>query len=148
MPTAAKLFAAVFFAIVAGLTAHIYALGLPEGQTAGRLREVSAVVGLLCGWLVMGPAAHRAGRRIDAMGAGIRTSVIMVLFVLLIFACVEVMERAFMGRYKTPLDAVLAVFDHALRMAPPIGQPESLATLLLGGLLGGAFAHWAAKRWN
>lgn len=148
MPTAAKLFAAVFFAFAAFFAAHLYTISLPEGRGAGVLREVSAVVGVLCGWFIMGPVAHRSVRRIDAMGAGIRTSFTIVIFVVLIFACVEVFDRAIKGRYQTPMDAVLGVFENGLAMIQAAIRPDVLAVLLLGGLFGGALAHWAGKRWN
>ena len=148
MPTAAKLFAAAVIAIVAAVAAHLYALDLPEGRPAGLLREVSALVGVACGWMIMGAAAHRSRSRVDAMGTGIRTSVTIVVLVVLIFAIAEMMGRAFKGRYKTPLDAILGVFEQALLLVPPLAQPDILGVLLLGGLIGGAVAHWAGQRWN
>jgi len=148
MPTAAKLVAAIAFACIAFLAAHLYALGLSQGRTAGVLREVSAGIGLLCGWWIMGPAATRARGRVDAMGSGIRTSLTIVIFVVLIFACVDMLSRAMKGRYDTPLDALLGVFEQAFVLAPPLAQPEILSVLLLGGLLGGAVAYWAGQRWS
>ncbi|TGD63263.1 TrgA family protein [Tabrizicola sp. WMC-M-20] len=148
MPTAAKLFAAIAFALVAAVAAHFYALDLPEGRSAGLLREVSALVGAACGWVIMGRAAHRSRSRVDAMGTGIRTSLTIVVVVMVIFAIVDVLGRAMKGRYKTPLDAILGVFEQAMVLAPPLAQPDTLGVLLLGGLIGGAVAHWAGQRWN
>lgn len=148
MPTAAKLVAAIVFALIAFLAAHIYVVALPGGQPGGILREVSGGVGLLCGWFVMGPAAERARGRVDAMGGGIRTSLTIVVLVVLIFSCADMLDRAIKGRYKTPLDAVLGVFEQALVLAPPLAQPDILGVLLLGGLFGGAVAHWAGRRWS
>ncbi|MFN4128922.1 MAG: TrgA family protein [Paracoccaceae bacterium] len=147
MPTAAKLFAAIAFALVAVIAAQLYALSMPEGRPTGMLYAVSVGVGLLCGWRVMGPAAKRARGRVDAMGSGFRTSVTIVVLVVLIFACADMLDRAMKGRYKTPLDAVLGVFEQALALAPPLAQPDLIGVLLLGGLLGGAVAHWAGQRW-
>ncbi|WP_103332945.1 TrgA family protein [Pseudotabrizicola formosa] len=148
MPTAAKLFAALAFALVAAVAAHFYALDLPEGRSAGVLREVSALVGAVCGWIIMGRAAHRRPSRVEAMGTGIRTSLTIVVLVVLIFAIADMLERAIKGRYKTPLDAVLGVFEQAMVLAPPLAQPDILGVLLLGGLIGGALAHWAGRRWT
>ncbi|MFN7224103.1 MAG: TrgA family protein [Paracoccaceae bacterium] len=148
MPTAAKLVSAIIFAFVAFLAAHLYGLSIPGGRPVGVVREVSAVVGVLCGWFIMGPFAHRARGRVEAMGTGIRTSFTMVVCVLLIFACVEVLDRAIKGRYDNPLDALLGVFERAFVLAPPLARPDILGVLLLGGLLGGALAHWTSQRWN
>ncbi|MDP2082860.1 MAG: TrgA family protein [Pseudotabrizicola sp.] len=147
MPTAAKLVAAIIFGFVAFLAAHLYALSLPDPRQSGVLREVSAVVGVLCGWFVMGPFVMRSRRPVDAMGAGVRTSLTILIGVVLIFATVEMLDRAMKGRFKTPLDAILAIFEHSLRLATPIAQPEILGVLLLGGLAGGAVTYWAGRRW-
>lgn len=147
MPTAAKLVSAIAFAIVAYVSAHFYALGLPSTASTGALREVSAVVGVLCGWFVMGGFANRKRGLIECTGAGIRTSVLIVLSVIVIFACLDMIDRALKGRYKTPLDAFLGVFEQALALAPPLARPDVLIALLLGGVIGGALAHWAGQRW-
>jgi len=147
MPTAAKLVAAIAFGFVAFLAAHLYALSVPNGRPVGVLREVSAVVGVLCGWFVMGPFAHRARGSVEAMGTGIRTSLTIVVWVVLIFACADMLDRAVKGRYDTPLDALLGVFEQALVLLPNLAKPDVLGVLLLGGLFAGALAQWAGKRW-
>lgn len=148
MPTAAKLVSAIVFACVAFLAATFYANAIPGGAPPGILPETSAVVGVMCGWFIMGQRAHRTHSRIEAMGTGIRTSFTIVVFVVLIFACIEMMDRAFKGRYDTPMEAILGIFEQAIALAPPLAQPNVLAVLLLGGLFGGAAAHWAGQRWT
>lgn len=148
MPTAAKLVSAIAFACIAFLAAHLYGQAMPGGRPAGVLRETSAVIGVLCGWFIMGASAPRARGRIEAMGTGIRTSFTMVVFVVLIFACVDALDRAMKGRYDSPLDAFLGVLEQALVLAPPVAAPGVLGVLLLGGLFGGALAHWAGQRWS
>jgi hypothetical protein len=54
MPTAPKLFSAVFFALVAALAAHVFIPVLPEGTQTKMFRELSAVIGFFCGWFIMG----------------------------------------------------------------------------------------------
>ncbi|MFN3722084.1 MAG: TrgA family protein [Paracoccaceae bacterium] len=147
MPTAAKLVAGLVFGFVAFVAAHLYALSLPDGATSGVLRQVSAVVGVLCGWFVMGPFAKRARGQIDAMGAGVRTSLTMLIVVVLTFAIVEMLDRAIKGRFKTPMDAVLSIFEQGLRLIGSVAQPDILAVLLLGGLVGGSVSRWAGRRW-
>ncbi|NEX45523.1 TrgA family protein [Pseudotabrizicola algicola] len=147
MPTAAKLFAAIAFALVSAVTAHFYVLSLPESRPVGALYLVSVAVGIICGWLIMGPAAKRARGRVDAMGSGVRTALTIAVVVVLIFACADMLDRALKGRYKTPLDALLGVFEQALVLAPPLARPDIIGVMLLGGLLSGAVAHWAGRRW-
>ena len=148
MPTAAKLFSAFAFAAVAYLAAHLYALGLPDGRPAGYLREVSALVGLFCGWWIMGPMATKGRGRIEAMGTGVRTSFTIALMVLFIFATSDMLGRSVKGRYDTPMDAVLGIFELMLLLAPPLFTADILGVLLLGGLIGGAIAQWAGRTWK
>jgi hypothetical protein len=147
MPTAAKLFAAIAFALVSAITAHFYVLSLPESRPVGTLYAVSIAVGVICGWMVMGPAAKRARGRVDAMGSGVRTALTILVVVVLIFACADMLDRAMKGRYKTPLDALLGVFEQALVLLPSLARPDIIGTMLLGGLLGGALSYGAGRRW-
>lgn len=148
MPTAAKLVAALAFAFVAALAAHVYWRGLPDGTPAGLMREICGLIGLVCGWWIMGPMAQRARGRIEAMGTGIRTSLTIAPAAVFLLSTVEMLERAMKGRYKTPLDAALGVFERALVLGRPVFQPDVLGVLLLGGLLGGALSYWAGRRWS
>ncbi len=148
MPTAAKLFSAIMFAGVAYLSAHLYALNLPGGRPPGWLREMSGLIGLICGWWIMGSFASRPAGRIEAMGTGIRTAFTSALLVLIMFAFVEMLSRSMKGRYDSPTEAVLAVFDLILNLGRNMMTGEILGVLILGGILGGAVAHWAGRTWR
>jgi hypothetical protein len=148
MPTAAKLFSAIVFAGVAWLAAQLYAQALPDGRPAGLLREISALVGVVCGWFIMGRFARRGRGRVESMGTGVRTSLSIVVSLVLLFAVREMLQRSVKGRYDSPMDAVLGIFEQALILGGSVFQLEVLAVLLLGGLFGGAVAHWAAENWN
>ena len=148
MPTAAKLFSAITFAFVAYLAAHLYAEGMPDGRPVGWLREISALIGLICGWWIMGSFASRPNGRIEAMATGVRTSFTIVVLVLITFAIVEMLGQSMSGRYDGPMEAVLSVFELALRMGQRMVTPEIISVLLLGGLFGGAVGHWAGRNWR
>lgn len=148
MPTAAKLFSAIMFAAVAFLAASLYVQNLPEGRPTGVLREVSTVIGLICGWTIMGNFASRPHGRVEAMGTGIRTSFTMTLVVLFMFGFGEMLARSMKGRYDDPMEAVLAMFDLMLSFGHQMLTPEIIGVLLLGGILGGAVAHWAGRTWR
>lgn len=148
MPTAAKLFSAIVFAGVAWLAALLYSQTMPDGRPAGLIKEISALVGVFCGWFVMGRFARRGRGRIESMGAGVRTSLAIVVALVLLFAVREMLQRSVDGRYDTPMDALLGVFERALVLGNSVIQLEVISVLLLGGLFGGAVAHWAAENWN
>lgn len=148
MPTAAKLVAAMIFAIIAYLAADQYAYVVPEGRPAGSLREVSALFGLMTGWFVMGNFLMKRRGSVEAMGTGMRCSVTMTFAVLVVYSVWEMFSRALDGRYKGLQDALLDVVARALAFGTPIFTPGVLGVLLLGGLFGGALAKFAADRWK
>jgi Na+-translocating ferredoxin:NAD+ oxidoreductase RnfE subunit len=148
MPTAAKLFSAIVFAGVAWIAALFYAQAMPLSQQVGVFKEICAMAGVFCGWFVMGRFAKRGRSRVESMGAGVRTSLALVVGLVLIFAIREMLERAVDGRYKNPMDALLGVFERMLVLGNSVLQVEVLIVLLFGGLFGGAVAHWAAENWN
>lgn len=148
MPTAAKLVSAIVFAVIALAAAHLYARSSGTVVSTGLLREVSATVGALSGWFIMGPQAQRVRGRVEAMGTGVRTSLTIAAVVILIFAVLEMLDRAIKGRYDDPLEAALGVFERALVLAPTLVRADVLSVLLLGGLFGGALAHWVSRRWT
>ena len=146
MPTAAKLVAAVAFALLGVISALVYIPGLPEGAQIGWLREGSAVIGLLCGWFVMGRLTGR--RYAESMSTGVRTSVTVVFWVLLVFSIYVMVQRSTKMLYDGPMEAVLAVFDLMLGYGRLMLTKELIGTVLLGGLFGGAVSEFAGRRWS
>lgn len=148
MPTAAKLVAAIIFAVVAWLAADQYAPLMPDGRPAGVLREVSAIIGVMCGWTVLGGFLMKPRGRIEAMGTGVRTSITITVIVLVIFSVWDMLYRSIQGRYDGPMEAVLDIFGRAVVLGQPMFNPGVVSVLLLGGLIGGAAAHWAGSKWK
>jgi hypothetical protein len=146
MPTAAKLFAAFSFAIVAFFTAEVVKPHMPEGTQFGLFSVVSAVIGAFCGWKVMGPAAGNG--YIESANGGLKTSLIMTLFALFIFSTEEMLVLAFRRTYKSPMEAVVGIVQLAIEFVQTIFVLDVLTVLLLGGALAGCFVEWAARRWR
>jgi len=146
MPTAAKLVAAVMFAAVGFLAAQAFVPSLPEGTQIGFLREICAVLGLIIGWLVMGRLVGKG--YVEAVGFGIRTSVTVLFWAVLGFSIYEMILRSTKMMYDGPMEALLGVFDLVIYYGKMMGSPEFIATLLIGGVLGGIAAEWAGRRWS
>ena len=146
MPTASKLVAAVVFAIVAAIAAHLFIPALPEGTLVKGFREASAAVGFICGWRVMGTLTGRGYR--EAAGSGIRTSVTILFWVLLGFSIYEMVQRSTKMLYDGPMEALVGVFDLMLGYGKLLAQPATPVALLVGGIIGGWMAEWAGRRWS
>lgn len=146
MPTAAKFFAALAFAIVAFFTAEVFKGHMPEGTQFGYFSLVSALIGLVCGWKVMGPEAGRGNWM--ALSSGLKTALFMALVALFIFSTYEMVLRAFLPAYDGPMEAVIGIFDLAVEFFVTFLAWDVLIVLFVGGGLAGLMSEWAARRWS
>ncbi|MCB6176676.1 TrgA family protein [Rhodobacter sp. Har01] len=147
MPTAAKLVAALCFAAVGWLAANAHVPALGSNASVGAFREMTALIGLLIGWRVMG---NRVGKGMaEAVGSGLLTSMLLVFFALLLFSGYLMIDRSLTSQpYDGPMDAVLGVFELMMEQGRKMLTVGVLGVLILGGMLGGAAAEWARARWR
>lgn len=146
MPTTAKLVAAVLFALIGWLAANAHVPALGENAAIGWFREITALIGLLVGWRVMGSLVGQGYA--DAVGAGLRSSVTLVFFALLLFSIWLMFGQTQKMAYDGPMEAVLGVFDFMLQQGRKMLVPGVLGVLVIGGALAGVLTEWAARRWR
>lgn len=146
MPTAAKLAAAILFALVAFVAAHAVMSLMPAGMLFGVFDLICAAIGALVGWRVMGV---RVGRGMSvAAGAGIATSFVIVFWALFVFATDAMIRNSVRLRYDGPFDAIVGAFGIAADYAVVVAQPVVLAVLLVGGALSGVAVEWVSRHWR
>ena len=146
MPTAAKLFAALAFAAVAFFTAEVFKPHMDEGTQFGAFAPISALIGLVCGWRILGPEAGR-GMWASA-NAGFKAAVITAVLALLIFSTEEMIVLAFRRSYDGPMEAVIGIIKLAVDFIQKMFVPDVLIVLFGGGALAGCLSEWAARRWR
>jgi hypothetical protein len=146
MPTISRLIAAVIFAATSFFAGEAFKLGMPEGVQYGQYSLMNVAIGLCCGWIVMGGLTGRGYRA--AAGYGIRTSVTITAWALLVFCIVLMVRKAFKKRYDSPMEAITDIFALALEHGAIALTPEVIVTLAVGGVLGGLSAEWAKQRWS
>lgn len=146
MPTAAKLAAAVFFAVLGYLTAELIKPLMPEGMQFGYFSVACAAIGAATGWRVMGVLVGRTWRA--AIESGLRTMVTMVFWSVLLLAIYDMVQQSMKLRYDGPVEAIQAVFEISLEYLKVMINAAVIATLLAGGVLGGLFTEWASRRWR
>jgi len=145
MPTAAKLVAALCFALTGFLAAEAVKRQIPEGTDFGPFSLVIAGLGLIAGWRVMGRLAGKGW--IASVGYGLRTSVTVAFAGLVIYAIERMIQRALDMLYKGPVEAVLGVFEQMVTLGAYVLRQEVLVVLAVGAVFGGIAAEWAARRW-
>lgn len=146
MPTISRLIAAVIFAATAFLAGEAYKLGMTPDVQYGQFSIINVVIGLVCGWMVMGRLTGKGYKA--AIGSGLRTSVTVTVWALLIFSIVLMVRKAFKKRYDSPMEAITDIFTLALEQGQLVFTPEVLSALVIGGVLGGIAAEWAKRRWD
>lgn len=146
MPTASRLVAALWFAAMGWLAANAHIPALGPSVAFGYFREITAVIGLLCGWQIIGNA--RDGSYVDGISTGLKTAIVIAFFTLLLFSGWAMIRNSMRGRYDGPLDAVLATFDLMLENLLTMGSIGVLGVMIIGGFLGGVFSYAAARRWR
>ncbi|MFC2969055.1 TrgA family protein [Acidimangrovimonas pyrenivorans] len=145
MPTAAKLIAAIAFALVAYSGAEAFKPAMPPDTQFGYFSYVCAGIGLLCGWQLMGDLVGRSYR--FAIAAGLRTSATIVFFALLLFSARQMVLRSMKMRYHGPVDALQAMFGLAVDYGRMMLTPDVLIALLVGGAFAGLLTEWVSRRW-
>jgi hypothetical protein len=146
MPTAAKLVSAVLFALVAAYAAHIFIPILPEGTQTGWLRQVSAAIGFLVGWQVMGRNVGKAYA--ESAATGLRASITALFLTLLAFSVYTMILRSTKMLYDGPMEAILGVFDLMIYYGKMMGDRTFLGVLAVGGMISGLIAEFVGRRWK
>lgn len=150
MPTGARLISAIFFGFLTYIATHIvhaaFEADVGYDLDFGRFKEITAVIGLLTGWIVQG---NRAGEgRNFAIQGGILTSFLIVFWSLTLWSLVEMIQESMKMKYRGATQALVDTFRIALDYAATFGNLTFIATMVIGGILGGMLAEWAASRYR
>ncbi len=146
MPTASKLVAAVAYALLGFLAAQTFIKYLPEGTPLGYFCEITAAIGFIVGWLVMGKLTRKGYR--EAINSGLVTALILVFWALLAFSLYFMLRKSMRMMYDGPMEAVLGIFQLMFDYGKMLVQPDMLGVILMGGIVAGMVTEWAGKRWS
>jgi hypothetical protein len=146
MPTGAKAVAAIAFAIVGLVIAATYVPLMPEAAAVGPFREVTAAIGAIVGYRVMGPSVGKG--YLEAAASGLKTVVVLVFFALLVLGIYEMLKESVKMRYDGPLEAIIDIFARMVDRAPPLGTFNVIMAMLIGGVIGGMLSENASRRWT
>uniref|UniRef100_UPI00404857D8 TrgA family protein n=1 Tax=Yoonia sp. TaxID=2212373 RepID=UPI00404857D8 len=144
MPTAARLTAAILFAIVGYFifTAMVPSFG--DDVIPRYLLPLSIGTGLWSGWVLCGPNAH--GVR-SGVGTGFTAIVGMVFLIMFILSFVQMIQLSLRRRYDGPMEAIVDVFTLMYENVMMFATPEMGVTLLAGGFIAGFLTGVMGKRY-
>jgi len=146
MPTAAKLTAAVFFALLGWFAGDLVKPLLPEGTPANWLNETLAIIGALMGTIMSG---RNAGRGVRAgFGYGLTTVALIAFWGIFAFAFQRMLSMSLDNRFKGPIEAIQEMVGIMMDHAVLVAVTPIVSTAIIGGLFGGWITEWVAKRWS
>ncbi|MDA7426015.1 TrgA family protein [Thalassococcus lentus] len=146
MPTAAKMVAALCLAALGYAASEMIKTLLPASTDFGIFSLVNAVLGFLCGWIIVGT---RAGRGFSAaISNGFTGMVALVFWGLFIQAANEMTRLAMRHRYDGPVEALAAVFEIMVDFGKDMLNPGLLLLLLVGSIIVGLISELAGKHWR
>ena len=139
-----KLVAASCLAILGGQVAEFVKPQMPEGSDFGHITLISAGVGLVVGWRVMGRRAGRSG----SLELGLVGVASMVFWGLVLFGLIEMFRLAMRRRLDEPVEAMERAVTVALEYGVYLLHPNVLITLAAGAVISGMLTNFAARNWG
>ena len=143
MPTAARLSAAITFAIVGYF---IYRAMLPsygDDRITSYIMLLCILTGVWAGCVLCGKHAHGL---ISGLGTGYAAVVAQAFWIFFILAFLDMLGQALKRRYDGPMEAVVDMFTLSLELLAQLGTPSLATTLFVGAAAGGIFAGIMGKK--
>lgn len=146
MPTTARLVGAITLAALAWYVSTLIVPLLPEGRDIGFFVEINTVIGLMCGWTVMG---SRAGEGIsNAIGFGLTGAAALMFWGLFLHSSGEMIRKSLRKNYDGPMEAVVSVFEMMVEFGQMIATPQVFITVLVGGVVAGLITEFFGSRYS
>lgn len=145
MPTAGRFVGAILFGFIAWYVSELFKPTMPEGTSFGSFSEYNSLIGMVLGWVMLGPRSH--SNRNASIGAGLTTAVAVVFWGLLIHAGIEMIKLSLRKRYDGAGEALIGVLELMGKYGQMMLTPEILITLIGGGMVVGSLSGWAERRW-
>ncbi|MCF7700791.1 TrgA family protein [Loktanella sp. M215] len=146
MPTMGRLAGAIFFGIVGGVLAWLLVPFFEETRTPKLWFPLCGVVGVLIGWIFVGP---RTGQGTGvAIGTGLTGAILVAFWVLFLLSGSDMIRVSMRGRFDGPMDAVVGTFGIMAEYAQQFYAPVILVALLGGGIVAGLLTDAFGKRYR
>ncbi|EEE38057.1 tellurite resistance protein [Rhodobacteraceae bacterium KLH11] len=146
MPTASRLVAALCLLVIAFLVSSMIIDNGEEGKSYGYFTYVNMLLGVACGWVIMGKRAGRGWTA--AVNNGLTGVVALVFWGLFVQGTYEMFSQAMRHRFGGPFEALLAIFQIGVGYGEQLLAPEILITLAVGAVVSGILTEIAVRRWR
>ncbi|WP_375172772.1 TrgA family protein [Pseudooceanicola sp.] len=148
MPTAARIVAAACIGFIAWVVSGLIKLQMPDQANFGYFVPICVVVGILCGWVILGRRADR-GRLgySSAIGVGLSAMAMTVFWVLLMVSAWESFDVAMSRRFHDPMKVIYNLYPIGSEHLMTMKDTAIIVWLVAGGAITGILAHMAGQKW-
>ena len=146
MPTAARLMGAISLSLVAYILSRMIMPLMPDGTDFSYFVLTNMALGLVAGWVVMGPRA--GGDILAGIGNGLTGVFILVLWGLTAQAILEMLSRSLQRRYDGLGEAFLAVLNLGAEYFLVMATLPIAVAIIVGGAVAGILTNLAKARWR
>lgn len=146
MPTAIRLAGLAVFGLFAWFISELMKPVMPPGTNFGAFSLYNGVIGMICGWIIMGP---RHGLKVSsAVGIGLTAAAVTVFSCLFFYSVAEMVKQSFRHVYGGPAEAVIGVFQLMIKFGLQALTPGIITAIIVAGVVGGAICGAVSRRWS
>ena len=147
MLTMPKLISALMIGFIAWIASGLVMEVMPRETDFGWFVPLSVVVGLACGWMILGRrATGRLGLSIAA-SIGLTAVLGMVFWTLFLVSFNEILRLSLEGRFDGAVAALQALVPVMGDYGQYLVETDTILLLAIGGPVAGILADAAARRW-
>ncbi len=146
LPTAARLVAAIALGVLGWFGSDLVRPLMPPHTAFGWFNYVNAVLGVLCGWFVIG---SRAGRGYaEALANGLTGVLALIIWGFFAQSFNLMLKQSLEKKFDGPVEAIVGIFRNAMDYGQYLIDPVLIGALLVGGMICGLLAEIASRRWT
>ena len=144
MPTAAKLVAAAGLGLVGWFASEAIRPLMPPETDFGVFNELNVLLGLVCGWRVIGT---RVGGGIsESIGIGLTGAAALVFWGLFFQSLNTMLDNALQRKYDGPFEGLVAIFKIGVEYGTVLVNGTVIGIIVIGGIGTGLVANWVHAR--
>ncbi len=145
MPTAGRLAGALAFLIYGWYIGIALGPFFPEGNPPDFIIPMSIIVGILCGWMIVGTRADKG--YVAAVGHGLTGAFAFIFWIIFLVSFYNMIRKSLRRLYDGPMDAVVDVFALMVKFGNDLLDVNLIIAVASGGIICAFLAEYFAKRY-
>lgn len=145
MPTAGRLAGALAFLIYGWYIAGRLVPFFPEGKPPSFLMPLCIVIGIICGWKVVGARAKKGYQA--AIGNGLTGAAAFSFWIIFFVSLNQMIRKALRRFYDGPMEGVVDIFALMVDLGKDLLDVNLILSVAIGGIIAAWIAEYFAQRY-